>query len=268
MEAPISRTVTPLSLSFGMMDEPIPVSPSSARDPRGTYMQFLSAAPDSDNISVLDFPWVPLTRDARYSPGPCLEDVAEELDAVHPDVGAYTFAHDGFKSRSEPEPPPENPILSLEGRIVAPQVEERGPTIATYITPDQAGPTTTTLSESIEARDTTSSEPNRASTTSPGRTTSTSSISSVDLGGAPGIKQHRERNRVAARKCRQKAKQNIAGLQRREKELGQQNRMLQSYVSSLRDEILDLKTEILRHSTCNNAVIQTYISNAARRQMQ
>lgn len=82
------------------------------------------------------------------------------------------------------------------------------------------------------------------------------------------MKQHREKNRVAARKCRQKAKDNAVELQRRESELRQQNKMLLGYVGSLREEILDLKDEILRHSDCNSGVIQNYIACAARRQME
>lgn len=90
----------------------------------------------------------------------------------------------------------------------------------------------------------------------------------VGVGAAADMKQHREKNRVAARKCRQKAKDNAVELQRRERELRQQNKMLLGYVGSLREEILDLKDEILRHSDCNSGVIQNYIASAARRQME
>ncbi|KAI1441057.1 hypothetical protein F5Y02DRAFT_315361 [Annulohypoxylon stygium] len=77
-------------------------------------------------------------------------------------------------------------------------------------------------------------------------------------------RRNRERNRVAAHKCRQKAKQSMTDLQARERELSQQNRMLQEHAGSLRDEILDLKNEILRHSECNSDIIQNYIARAAR----
>ncbi|OTA87478.1 hypothetical protein M434DRAFT_375478 [Hypoxylon sp. CO27-5] len=77
-------------------------------------------------------------------------------------------------------------------------------------------------------------------------------------------KRNRERNRVAAHKCRQKAKQSMSDLQTRERELSHQNRMLQEHAGSLRDEILDLKNEILRHSDCNSDIIQNYIAKAAR----
>ncbi|KAI1114760.1 hypothetical protein F5Y14DRAFT_450618 [Nemania sp. NC0429] len=92
----------------------------------------------------------------------------------------------------------------------------------------------------------------------------------VVVAGVAGtdMRQHREKNRVAARKCRQKAKDNAVELQRRERELRQQNKMLLGYVGSLREEILDLKDEILRHSDCGSGVIQNYIASAARRQME
>ncbi|KAI1800423.1 hypothetical protein F4811DRAFT_564796 [Daldinia bambusicola] len=77
-------------------------------------------------------------------------------------------------------------------------------------------------------------------------------------------RRNRERNRVAAHKCRQKAKQSMSDLQTRERELSQQNRMLQEHAGILRDEILDLKNEILRHSSCDSDIIQNYIARAAR----
>lgn len=58
----------------------------------------------------------------------------------------------------------------------------------------------------------------------------------------------------AAAKCRQKAKQSVSELQSRERELLQQNRFLTAHVGSLREEVLNLKNEILRHSQCDSDV--------------
>ncbi|KAI0889759.1 uncharacterized protein GGS22DRAFT_149091, partial [Annulohypoxylon maeteangense] len=101
-----------------------------------------------------------------------------------------------------------------------------------------------------------------AGNTLTGATTTTT----AGRGGQPPPKnrRNRERNRVAAHKCRQKAKQSMTDLQARERELSQQNRLLQEHAGSLRDEILDLKNEILRHSECNSDIIQNYIARAAR----
>ncbi|RYP06999.1 hypothetical protein DL764_002822 [Monosporascus ibericus] len=68
----------------------------------------------------------------------------------------------------------------------------------------------------------------------------------------------------AAAKCRQKAKQSVSELQNRERELLQQNRYLTAHAGSLREEVINLKNEILRHSHCDSDVIQAYINKAAR----
>lgn len=77
-------------------------------------------------------------------------------------------------------------------------------------------------------------------------------------------RRDRERNRVAAAKCRQKAKHSVSKLQSRERELLQQNRFLTAHAGSLREEVINLKNEILRHSHCDSDVIQSYINKAAR----
>ncbi|KAI1385542.1 uncharacterized protein F4822DRAFT_432395 [Hypoxylon trugodes] len=76
-------------------------------------------------------------------------------------------------------------------------------------------------------------------------------------------KRSRERNRVAARKCRQKAKVNTNELRERERIESQRNQLLSNCVVSLRGEVINLKSEILRHSDCNSKVIRDYIQKAA-----
>ncbi|KAI1815331.1 hypothetical protein GGS20DRAFT_340052 [Poronia punctata] len=87
----------------------------------------------------------------------------------------------------------------------------------------------------------------------------------ADEGTYAHSKDHRERNRIAARRCRQKAKQGISQLQQRESDLHEQNKALRCYAASLKEEVLRLKMEILRHSNCDSSMIQEYIANAARR---
>lgn len=58
----------------------------------------------------------------------------------------------------------------------------------------------------------------------------------------------------AAAKCRQKSKKSVSELQRREREMLQQNRFLTAAAGSLREEVLGLKNEILRHSRCDSEV--------------
>ncbi|KAI0385892.1 hypothetical protein F5Y04DRAFT_159389 [Hypomontagnella monticulosa] len=93
---------------------------------------------------------------------------------------------------------------------------------------------------------------------------STAASGAASMAAPPKNRRNRERNRVAAHKCRQKAKQSMSDLQTRERQLSQQNRALQEHAVTLRDEILDLKNEILRHSSCDSDVIQNYIARAAR----
>ncbi|KAI0391818.1 hypothetical protein F5Y17DRAFT_478317 [Xylariaceae sp. FL0594] len=105
-------------------------------------------------------------------------------------------------------------------------------------------------------------------TLSPPDSSSTSSTTPPDHSGhVLSTRQHRERNRIAARKCRQKTKQSISELQEHERDLHEKNKILLSHVASLKDEILYLKNEILEHSNCNSPLIQEYITNAARRQL-
>jgi hypothetical protein len=164
---------------------------------------------------------------------------------------------------------PAGSLLVTQGRDAVPRVDEVYDTIG-FIPDHQWLSTEALLGGDNEACETPSSEQSQYSARSSRRTASSSSLSSTttaDCGETTQLKQHRDRNRIAARKCRQKAKQNTSKLQERERELNQQNRMLLSFAGSLREEILDLKNEILRHSDCNCSVIQNYIANAARRQM-
>ncbi|KAJ8131726.1 hypothetical protein O1611_g1899 [Lasiodiplodia mahajangana] len=78
----------------------------------------------------------------------------------------------------------------------------------------------------------------------------------------PGT-QKRHRNRLAAARCRKKAKRGVDELQQRERDLLRENKMLSAEAGLLREEILQLKYEILRHSECDNDCIRQYIQRAA-----
>ncbi|KAL6721824.1 hypothetical protein ACLMJK_000929 [Lecanora helva] len=68
-----------------------------------------------------------------------------------------------------------------------------------------------------------------------------------------------ERNRVAASKCRQKKKEWTQNLENRARELQKNNNLLRLNVESLRQEILFLKSEMLKHSNCDCEGIQSFI---------
>ncbi|OBT87298.1 hypothetical protein VE02_02971 [Pseudogymnoascus sp. 03VT05] len=59
-----------------------------------------------------------------------------------------------------------------------------------------------------------------------------------------------ERNRVAALKCRQRKKQWLANLQQKVEIFSSENDSLNSQLSALREEVIQLKTRLLAHKDC------------------
>ncbi|TRX91295.1 hypothetical protein FHL15_007900 [Xylaria flabelliformis] len=80
----------------------------------------------------------------------------------------------------------------------------------------------------------------------------------------PRSQKKRNRNRLAAAKCRKKAKRGVDDLQQRERDLLRENKMLNAEAGLLREEVLQLKSEILRHSNCDSEYIHHYIQKAAK----
>ncbi|KAH8676289.1 hypothetical protein BX600DRAFT_508454 [Xylariales sp. PMI_506] len=76
--------------------------------------------------------------------------------------------------------------------------------------------------------------------------------------------RNREKNRLAASKCREKSKKYIDELQERERELAAQQQSLAACAAGLREEVLALKHEIFRHGDCDCEFIQKYLLSAAR----
>jgi bZIP transcription factor len=75
--------------------------------------------------------------------------------------------------------------------------------------------------------------------------------------------QFLERNRVAASKCRQKKKEWTSNLEKRARELQASKTSLALLVSSLREELLYLKGEALRHTTCDCNSVREYLGRHA-----
>lgn len=69
-----------------------------------------------------------------------------------------------------------------------------------------------------------------------------------------------ERNRVAASKCRQKKKEWTSNLEVRARDLQSSKNQLTVMVASLKEEILFLKGELLKHSTCGCTAIRDYLN--------
>ncbi|MCJ1258462.1 hypothetical protein MMC24_006295 [Lignoscripta atroalba] len=73
-----------------------------------------------------------------------------------------------------------------------------------------------------------------------------------------------ERNRVAASKCRQKKKEWTSNLEARARDLQNTKNQFALVVSSLRDEILFLKGEMLKHNGCNCTKVTEYLGEEAK----
>ncbi|KAF2104797.1 hypothetical protein NA57DRAFT_71003 [Rhizodiscina lignyota] len=74
-----------------------------------------------------------------------------------------------------------------------------------------------------------------------------------------------ERNRVAASKCRQKKKEWTSGLESHARDLATQNATLHAYALQLRNEVLLLKGECLRHTDCDCTRIREYLDRSISR---
>ncbi|KAI2929242.1 transcriptional regulator family: bZIP [Aspergillus niger] len=73
-----------------------------------------------------------------------------------------------------------------------------------------------------------------------------------------------ERNRVAANKCRKKKKEHANQLESRFKTVSRENKLLESQADHLRSEILNLKSELLRHSHCGDERIKCHLAKLVK----
>ncbi|KAF8449738.1 hypothetical protein BDZ91DRAFT_629126, partial [Kalaharituber pfeilii] len=78
-------------------------------------------------------------------------------------------------------------------------------------------------------------------------------------------KRFLERNRVAASKCRQKKKEWMQNLEENARRAQSTSKFLQHTVGVLKDELLILKQELLKHHGCDCAKIRTYLMQEAEK---
>jgi hypothetical protein len=74
---------------------------------------------------------------------------------------------------------------------------------------------------------------------------------------------HLEKNRVAAHKCRMRKKDYINGLEERARIFTTKNKALKENVAMLREEVLELKNEVLRHAGCGFWAVDEYLARCA-----
>ncbi|KAI0164396.1 hypothetical protein GGR52DRAFT_585717 [Hypoxylon sp. FL1284] len=75
----------------------------------------------------------------------------------------------------------------------------------------------------------------------------------------------RERNRMAASKCRKKQKRANSELQERARVMSEQHNCLVAHKAALESEMLDLKHQLLLHGACRCEPISDYLMQTARR---
>ena len=168
------------------------------------------------------------------------------LTDIYPDTpmqyGQTTPPDDGFPNLFEP--PPRNPSQELATQE-----------------PNAAGP-------KRRKRTSTLADPRAAPAKRSRKNYKSTCTSAAQQQAAPTAEDVRrskflERNRVAASKCRQKKKEWTQNLESRARDLQKHNSSLRMMVDSLRDEILFLKGELLKHTNCDCEQIQVFLRSSA-----
>lgn len=130
------------------------------------------------------------------------------------------------------------------------QQSTNNPNIQIHVTPAKPEPYSPSVSPVPSDPQTVPSE--RGSTRSTNSSSGTSPIN-MDDQHKMKVERKRERNRLAAAKCRQRKLERISQLEERVKELKDQNTALSETANHLRDDLSGLRQELLAHLTsgCN-----------------
>lgn len=75
----------------------------------------------------------------------------------------------------------------------------------------------------------------------------------------------REKNRLAASRCRQKKKESTQHLKTRFRDEAQKKRQLEGEIAALRGEILDLKDEVLKYALCEDGHVGRNLAQTMQR---
>jgi hypothetical protein len=85
-----------------------------------------------------------------------------------------------------------------------------------------------------------------------------------NTGAAERKQRHREKNKVAAAKCRSRQRKQVRTIQGKEARLGEKNEQLKTMIQGLRGELYRLRSMALDHQQCNCSVAQYNHSQAKR----
>jgi hypothetical protein len=77
-----------------------------------------------------------------------------------------------------------------------------------------------------------------------------------------------KRNRIAASKCRQKKKEWVSSLEDTRYGLEHENNILHKQYNGLVDELSTIKNQLMQHASCNDANINQWLDNEARKFVQ
>ncbi|KAI1058851.1 hypothetical protein LB507_003991 [Fusarium sp. FIESC RH6] len=77
-----------------------------------------------------------------------------------------------------------------------------------------------------------------------------------------------KRNRIAASKCRQKKKEWVSSLEDTRYGLEHENNVLHKQYNGLVDELSTIKNQLMQHASCNDANINQWLDNEARKFVQ
>ena len=194
-----------------------------------------------------DLPRSPKGVNCETLLGPCI--TASHLHEPQQFLGLPTKQHDAVKLEDIEQPQPWETFSSVR------YLNDQPPWL-TYSSRTSESLSSHTLEAVVP---TPTSKPSRQQSVKKprrGRARTGSSGCSADI--------KREKNRIAASKCRRKRKDEERIFEERRRMLQVQNRILMGSVALLRAEVLSLKHEILRHGMCNFEPIDTYIATAAR----
>lgn len=197
--------------------------------------------------------WAP--NDSRYRSAlknpiyqPTFQQLAHQPSPLHIPSPMSKQKHGQLTPPSETTPTKESPPVET--------------TMINTVEP-QNGPTTRKRRSTQSSRITDTSS--HTTPTTRRRKKSARKQSSVGLAveGDDKRSQFLERNRVAASKCRQKKKEWTSNLEQKARELQASKTSLALLVSSLREELLYLKGEALRHTTCDCNSVREYLARNA-----
>ncbi|KAL8876881.1 MAG: hypothetical protein Q9198_004996 [Flavoplaca austrocitrina] len=114
--------------------------------------------------------------------------------------------------------------------------------------------------QTLTTNDTESSAPAKRSRKN-GRSSKSSNGQSASSADDIRRSKFLERNRVAASKCRQKKKEWTQNLETRARTLQKENNSLKMMLDSMRDEMIFIKSEMLKHTTCGCEHIQSWVDS-------